>query len=63
MKHPSCEKVELKCCPNPAKENCSCPNCMNKLQDKINYIFKLCGWIGLFFSFTEVCKKKVKLKK
>jgi len=32
----------------------SCPTCMEKLQSTINYAFKLCGGIGLFFSFTEV---------
>ncbi|KAK4881194.1 hypothetical protein RN001_004513 [Aquatica leii] len=53
MDHPSCETIELKCCPNPNKE-CHCPTCMSKLQSTINYAFKLCGWIGLFFSFTEV---------
>ncbi|XP_046393365.1 tetraspanin-31 [Ischnura elegans] len=31
----------------------SCPSCLEKLQDAINYAFKLCGGIGLFFSFTE----------
>jgi len=27
---------------------------MHKLQSTIDYAFKLCGSIGLFFSFTEV---------
>ncbi|XP_051159943.1 tetraspanin-13 isoform X1 [Leptopilina boulardi] len=31
-----------------------CPPCMQKLQSTIDYAFKLCGSIGLFFSFTEV---------
>lgn len=31
----------------------TCPPCVEKLQDAINYAFKLCGGIGLFFSFTE----------
>ncbi|XP_077258351.1 tetraspanin 97E isoform X1 [Temnothorax americanus] len=31
-----------------------CPTCMHKLQSTIDYAFKLCGSIGLFFSFTEV---------
>ncbi|KAF5279563.1 hypothetical protein FQR65_LT03385 [Abscondita terminalis] len=53
MDHPSCEAIELKCCPNQEKD-CHCPTCMSKLQSTINYAFKLCGWIGLFFSFTEV---------
>ncbi|XP_051159952.1 tetraspanin-31 isoform X2 [Leptopilina boulardi] len=30
-----------------------CPPCMQKLQSTIDYAFKLCGSIGLFFSFTE----------
>lgn len=31
-----------------------CPTCMHQLQSTIDYAFKLCGSIGLFFSFTEV---------
>ncbi|XP_031336416.1 tetraspanin-13-like isoform X2 [Photinus pyralis] len=50
MDHPSCDA--LKCCANPEK-SCHCSSCMNKWQTTINYAFKLCGWIGLFFSFTE----------
>ncbi|XP_018578763.1 tetraspanin-31-A isoform X2 [Anoplophora glabripennis] len=50
---PSCDDIWPKCCPNPADTTCKCPNCMDKLQNTINYAFKLCGWIGLFFSFTE----------
>ncbi|XP_063227642.1 tetraspanin-31 isoform X2 [Bacillus rossius redtenbacheri] len=37
---------------NPAC-NGSLPSCTEKLQDTINYAFKLCGGIGMFFSFTE----------
>lgn len=33
---------------------CKCPDCLPVLEGKINYAFKLCGGIGLFFSFTEV---------
>lgn len=32
----------------------NCPPCMQKLQATIDHAFKLCGSIGLFFSFTEV---------
>ncbi|XP_011346079.2 tetraspanin-13 isoform X1 [Ooceraea biroi] len=39
--------VNLMSCP-------PCPPCMQKLQSTIDYAFKLCGSIGLFFSFTEV---------
>ncbi|VEN36055.1 unnamed protein product [Callosobruchus maculatus] len=48
---PICETQ--RCCIPPNTENCQCPPCMEKLQNTINYAFKLCGWIGLFFSFTE----------
>ncbi|XP_060525900.1 tetraspanin-31-A isoform X2 [Cylas formicarius] len=51
--HPPCDEVELKCCPNPSDRSCACDGCLDKLQSTINYAFKLCGWIGLFFSFTE----------
>ncbi|KAK3907863.1 Tetraspanin-31, partial [Frankliniella fusca] len=30
------------------------PACIDKLQTTIDHAFKLCGGIGLFFSFTEV---------
>lgn len=45
------------CCPYFAElshTDCECPSCMQKLQSTIDYAFKLCGSIGLFFSFTEV---------
>lgn len=41
------------CCPY-SEADCECPSCMQKLQSTIDYAFKLCGSIGLFFSFTEV---------
>ncbi|KAI4459600.1 tetraspanin [Holotrichia oblita] len=53
MGHPSCDLINMKCCPN-VDPKCQCPDCMSKLQTTIDYAFKLCGWIGLFFSFTEV---------
>ncbi|XP_046739975.1 tetraspanin-13 isoform X2 [Diprion similis] len=52
MDHPSCHFVNDFCCelkPQP----CECEPCMHKLQSTIDYAFKLCGGIGLFFSFTE----------
>lgn len=52
--HPNCDLIYPRCCPDPAAINCKCPDCMTKLQGTINYAFKLCGWIGLFFSLTEV---------
>jgi len=44
-----CQKT---CCSGD-KDGCQCQSCMDKLQTTINYAFKLCGGIGLFFSFTE----------
>ncbi|XP_012136198.1 tetraspanin 97E isoform X1 [Megachile rotundata] len=41
------------CCQYPTDTDCECPSCMQKLQSTIDYAFKLCGSIGLFFSFTE----------
>ncbi|XP_044738031.1 tetraspanin-13 isoform X2 [Chrysoperla carnea] len=52
MGHPSCTDVQERCCPG-ADPGCRCDYCMPKLQSTINYAFKLCGGIGLFFSFTE----------
>ncbi|XP_014245985.1 tetraspanin-31-B isoform X3 [Cimex lectularius] len=52
MGHPVCIK-DLSCCPFGSRDDCTCPPCMFKLQSTINYAFKLCGGIGLFFSFTE----------
>ncbi|XP_057330072.1 tetraspanin-31-A isoform X1 [Microplitis mediator] len=55
--HPSCEAVTKICCPeswtDPTSQ-CKCKPCMEKLQSTIDHAFKLCGGIGLFFSFTEV---------
>ncbi|XP_011054109.1 PREDICTED: tetraspanin-13 isoform X1 [Acromyrmex echinatior] len=53
--HPggSCDEVNKICCPSNDPP-CTCPPCMHKLQSTIDYAFKLCGSIGLFFSFTEV---------
>ncbi|XP_011137506.1 tetraspanin-13 isoform X1 [Harpegnathos saltator] len=52
----SCDEVNKICCPTADVDptSCSpCPTCMHKLQSTIDYAFKLCGSIGLFFSFTE----------
>ncbi|KYM97200.1 Tetraspanin-31 [Cyphomyrmex costatus] len=49
-----CEVNKI-CCPSidVSQMPCtSCPPCMHKLQSTIDYAFKLCGSIGLFFSFT-----------
>lgn len=45
-----------KCCPFDQGNDCHCDPCMPKLQSTIDYAFRLCGGIGLFFSFTEVSK-------
>ncbi|XP_037039638.1 tetraspanin-31 [Bradysia coprophila] len=52
--HPSCDAVQSLCCPTNSPTDCSCSPCLQKLEDVIDYAFKLCGRIGLFFSFTEV---------
>ncbi|XP_061390946.1 tetraspanin-13-like isoform X2 [Musca vetustissima] len=49
----SCEVVNKQCCVGSYDTNCQCPPCLPKLEDKINYVFKLCGGLGIFFSFTE----------
>ncbi|XP_018375401.1 PREDICTED: tetraspanin-13 isoform X2 [Trachymyrmex cornetzi] len=51
----SCDEVNKICCQSidPQMPCTSCPPCMHKLQSTIDYAFKLCGSIGLFFSFTE----------
>ncbi|XP_066999235.1 tetraspanin-13 isoform X2 [Anabrus simplex] len=49
MEHPKCPN----CCPDGNTVDCHCDPCMSRLQKTINYAFKLCGGIGLFFSFTE----------
>ncbi|XP_025074537.1 tetraspanin-31-A [Pogonomyrmex barbatus] len=51
----SCNDVNKVCCQSIDQMSCPpCPTCMHKLQSTIDYAFKLCGSIGLFFSFTEV---------
>lgn len=51
---PFIESCKIKyCCQYPTNTDCECPSCMQKLQSTIDYAFKLCGSIGLFFSFTE----------
>ncbi|XP_050081775.1 tetraspanin-13 [Anopheles aquasalis] len=52
--HPSCEQVQLKCCPAGWLNNCHCPPCSIMLEDSIGYAFRLSGGIGLFFSLTEI---------
>ncbi|XP_012221523.1 tetraspanin-31-B isoform X2 [Linepithema humile] len=53
----ACKDPTKVCCPTTdvnLMSNCPpCPTCMHKLQSTIDYAFKLCGSIGLFFSFTE----------
>uniref|UniRef100_A0A1B6MT44 Tetraspanin n=1 Tax=Graphocephala atropunctata TaxID=36148 RepID=A0A1B6MT44_9HEMI len=49
MGHPECEHVSA-CC---SLSDCRCLPCMKQLQSAIDYGFKLCGGVGLFFSFTE----------
>ncbi|XP_011497018.1 PREDICTED: tetraspanin-31-A isoform X4 [Ceratosolen solmsi marchali] len=48
-----CLKQTKVCCAYNPDPKCQCPSCMQKLQSTIDYAFKLCGGIGLFFSFTE----------
>lgn len=50
----TCEEVNKKCCANAVEPCSGCKPCMNILEDKIDYGFKLCGGLGIFFSFTEV---------
>uniref|UniRef100_A0A1B6E945 Tetraspanin n=1 Tax=Clastoptera arizonana TaxID=38151 RepID=A0A1B6E945_9HEMI len=52
LNHPEC-KHDPVCCPIISDVGCQCPPCMSKLQSTIDYAFKLCGGIGLFFSFSE----------
>ncbi|XP_067616628.1 tetraspanin-13 isoform X2 [Eurosta solidaginis] len=51
----SCEAVNKKCCNDfmTLSGGCTCPTCLPVLEDKISYAFKLCGGLGIFFSFTE----------
>lgn len=48
-----CDRVQQQCC--PFETACACPTCLSTLENTISYVFGLCGGIGLFFSFTEVC--------
>ncbi|XP_037811406.1 tetraspanin-13 [Lucilia sericata] len=50
----SCDAINKQCCGSSYDVNCQCSPCLPKLEDKINYAFKLCGGLGIFFSFTEV---------
>lgn len=51
----SCKIVDKQCCLNATDQNnCKCGPCMERLKETIDYAFKLCGGIGLFFSFTEL---------
>ncbi|KAH8294973.1 hypothetical protein KR018_004862 [Drosophila ironensis] len=51
---PTCDLIYQKCCAQGSDPDCRCPACGPLLQDKIDYAFKLCGGLGIFFSFTEV---------
>ncbi|EDW80672.2 uncharacterized protein Dwil_GK11444, isoform B [Drosophila willistoni] len=51
---PSCELINQECCADSSDSQCQCQPCGPLLEDKINYAFKLCGGLGIFFSFTEV---------
>ncbi|KAH8326469.1 hypothetical protein KR067_008774 [Drosophila pandora] len=51
---PTCDIIQRKCCASNSYPDCHCPPCGPLLQDKIDYAFKLCGGLGIFFSFTEV---------
>ncbi|CAG9860901.1 unnamed protein product [Phyllotreta striolata] len=51
---PDYTEIKDRVCPSPTAIDCQCSNCNDKLQKTINYAFKLCGWIGLFFSFSEI---------
>ncbi|CAK1540516.1 unnamed protein product [Leptosia nina] len=53
--YPSCDIVDSICCNHlPVTDDCKCQPCMKELKGIINYAFKLCGCVGLFFSFTEL---------
>ncbi|XP_017868968.1 PREDICTED: tetraspanin-31-A isoform X1 [Drosophila arizonae] len=51
---PSCELINRECCVNSKDPLCHCEPCGPLLEGKIDYAFKLCGGLGIFFSFTEV---------
>ncbi|XP_030376031.1 tetraspanin-13 isoform X2 [Scaptodrosophila lebanonensis] len=51
---PSCELINKECCMDSKDDpSCHCGPCGPLLEDKIDYAFKLCGGLGIFFSFTE----------
>ncbi|XP_013181287.1 PREDICTED: tetraspanin-13 isoform X1 [Papilio xuthus] len=53
--YPSCDIVDRVCCQNMViTPHCQCDPCMETLKERIDNAFKLCGGIGLFFSFTEL---------
>ncbi|CAH4037729.1 tetraspanin-13 isoform X1 [Pieris napi] len=55
LDYPSCAVVDGNCCNHMTiTDKCKCEPCMEKLKETIDYAFKLCGGIGLFFSFTEL---------
>lgn len=50
---PSCDDVDKKCC-SISSAKCECGTCMEILRETIESAFRMCGGIGLFFSFTEL---------
>ncbi|XP_055716001.1 tetraspanin-13 isoform X2 [Phlebotomus papatasi] len=51
--HPACDKITPICCSPESDASCACPPCLFKLEETINKAFKMCGELGLVFSFTE----------
>ncbi|XP_045768840.1 tetraspanin-13 isoform X1 [Maniola jurtina] len=52
---PSCNAIDRICCSNmEITPECWCQPCVENLKETIDSAFKLCGGIGLFFSFTEL---------
>lgn len=51
---PTCDLINQQCCAGSTDTDCRCQPCGPLLEDKIDYAFKLCGGLGIFFSFTEV---------
>ncbi|XP_013136902.1 PREDICTED: tetraspanin-13 isoform X2 [Papilio polytes] len=52
--YPSCDVIDRVCCNGfIISPRCRCEPCMETLKERIDSAFKLCGGIGLFFSFTE----------
>ncbi|KAH8242269.1 hypothetical protein KR038_005455 [Drosophila bunnanda] len=54
QEEPTCELINQQCCAGSTDPDCRCQPCGPLLEDKIDYAFKLCGGLGIFFSFTEV---------